>query len=154
MINITKLIISILVVEAIGLLGGIFNVKSIPKWYSKLRKPRFNPPARIFGPVWTILYLMMGISFYLIWTSDKSIYLASIIFAIQLIFNFAWSGIFFGAHKPGLAFIEIIFLWLSIIATIVMFYPISQLASYLLVPYLLWVSFASVLNFAIYWLNK
>lgn len=152
--GIIKLLISIVICQLAGILGSVFNIKSIPKWYSKLKKPFFNPPNYIFGPVWTLLYLLIGISLYLIWISNKPILFAIIIFSIQLILNILWSAIFFGAKKPALAFIELIFLWLSILATIIIFYPISALASYLLIPYILWVSFAGVLNFFLWKLNK
>jgi tryptophan-rich sensory protein len=138
----------------IGFLGSLFNIKSIPNWYSKQKKPRFNPPNWIFGPVWTLLYTLMGISLYLVLISEKVNTLAIVIFSIQLFLNLIWTGIFFGMRKPFLAFMEIILLWISIIINIFVFYGISKTASYLLIPYLLWVSFASILNFSIWKLNK
>lgn len=152
--DVIKLVISIIICQAAGLLGSVFNIKSIPGWYSKLKKPSFNPPNWIFGPVWTFLYLLMGISLYLILVSQKDTPLAIIIFSIQLFLNIAWSAIFFGMKKPFFAFLEIILLWISILASIIIFYEISDISSYLLIPYLLWVSFASLLNFSIWKLNK
>jgi len=152
--DIIALIVCIVICQAAGLLGSIFNFKSIPRWYSKLKKPAFNPPNWIFGPVWTLLYLLMGVSFYLVWTSGKEIGAAIIIFSIQLVLNILWSALFFGMKKPFIAFIEIILLWISILASIVLFIDISNTASYLLIPYLLWVSFAAILNFSIWKLNK
>lgn len=152
--EIAKLIICILICQIIGFLGSLFNVKSIPGWYSKQKKPSFNPPSWIFGPVWTMLYLLMGISLYLVLISGKLTNLAIIIFSIQLFLNLIWTGIFFGMKKPLFAFIEIILLWASILINILVFYEISRTASYLLIPYLLWVSFAAVLNFSIWWLNR
>jgi len=152
--DIIKLILSIVICQFAGILGSLFNIKSIPKWYSKIKKPRFNTPNKIFGPVWTLLYLLMGISLYLILTSGKDITLPIIIFSIQLVLNIVWSFLFFGLRKPFFAFLEIIILWLSILATIIIFYAISKPAAYLLIPYLLWVSFASLLNYSLWKLNK
>ena len=156
-IDFTKLIISIVACEFAGIIGGIFTSRSIPTWYKKLKKPSFNPPNWIFGPVWTTLYLLMGISLYIIWnsgTNDPIKIIAMALFGVQLILNVIWSILFFGMRKPSYAFIEIIFMWIAILATIIIFYPISSLAAILLVPYLLWVSFASILNYYIWKLNK
>jgi translocator protein len=154
-IDILKLIISIVICQLAGLVGSIFNFKAIPRWYSKLKKPAFNPPNWIFGPVWTILYLLMGISMYLVWNAGFSLFSTPlIIFGLQLLLNISWSALFFGAKKPAMAFVEILFLWMSILYLIFIFYPISQLASYLLIPYLLWVGFASLLNWKLWTLNK
>lgn len=152
--NIISLIICIAICEVAGFIGSLFNFKSIPGWYAKQKKPKFNPPNWIFGPVWTLLYLLMGISLYLVLISGKEITLPLIIFSIQLILNIAWSAIFFGMKKPSIAFIEIIFLWVSILLNILFFYNISKISSYLLIPYILWVSFAAILNFSIWYLNK
>jgi tryptophan-rich sensory protein len=151
----TKLAVSIVLCLLAGGIGSIFTAKSIPTWYKDLKKPSFNPPNWIFGPVWTTLYILMGISAYLVWTSgwNSAVKVALAVFAVQLILNTAWSIIFFGLQNPFVAFVEIIFMWLAIFATIVLFYRISPTAAYLLVPYLLWVSFASALNFAIWRLN-
>ncbi len=150
--NIWKLIISILLPFLVSVIGGLFTVSSVSTWYVTLIKPSFNPPNWIFGPVWTILYLMMGISLYLVWIKkyDKS---AFILFGIQLVLNALWSILFFGIKSPLYAFIEIIFLWVAILLTIIYFYKINKTSAYLLIPYILWVSFASVLNLAILILN-
>lgn len=154
-IDILKLILSIILCELAGIIGSLFNIRSIPNWYKKLKKPGFNPPNWIFGPVWTILFLLMGISLYLVWNTGISLLsFPMIIFFLQLILNIIWSGIFFGLKKPFFAFLEIILLWFFILATIISFFTISPIASYLLIPYILWVSFASLLNFYIWRLNR
>lgn len=151
-----KLFISIFICLIIGGVSGYFTVNEIPTWYATLNKPSFNPPNWIFSPVWTTLYILMGISFWLIWKSNGKEGIknrAMLYFAIQIILNFFWSIIFFSFHQPGIAFIEIVLMWLFILFSIISFYPISKIASYLLVPYICWVSFASVLNFFIWRLN-
>lgn len=150
-----KLIASIIICQLAGLIGAVFTTPSISGWYAGLNKPFFNPPNWLFGPVWTLLYLLMGISLYLVWNQKKGVKTktALIIFAIQLGLNVLWSVIFFGLHSPLVAFLEIIVLWLFIILTIIKFFPISKISAYLLIPYLLWVSFASFLNFFIAKLN-
>lgn len=149
------LILAILLCEGAGILGSFFTVSSISTWYATLTKPSFSPPNYIFGPVWTILYALMGISLYLVWTSkNKSKQQAVNLFLIQLGLNAIWSIIFFGLKNPGLAFIEIIALWVAIFLTIRTFQKVSKIASYLLYPYLVWVSFASVLNLSILILNR
>lgn len=154
--NFSKLILSIIGCELIGILGSIFTFSSIPTWYATLNKPSFSPPNWIFGPVWTLLYFLMGVSFYLIFKqglNKKKVKIALKYFFIQLTLNFIWSPIFFGLKLPLLALFVIIAMWFSIIITINKFFPISKTASYLLVPYLLWVSFATILNTAIVYLN-
>ena len=151
-----KLLISIVVCLAIGGVSGYFTANEIPTWYATLNKPSFNPPNGIFAPVWSTLYILMAISFWLIWksnTESSTKNRAMTFFVIQLILNFFWSIIFFSLHQLGFALVEIILMWMFILFSIVSFYPISKIASYLLIPYLLWVSFASVLNFAIWKLN-
>ncbi|HZJ41007.1 MAG TPA: TspO/MBR family protein [Candidatus Saccharimonadales bacterium] len=153
--NPAKLIIAILVSEAAGGIGAIFTTAAIPTWYATLSKPALNPPNWVFAPVWTSLFILMGIAAFLIWkqgTDNPKVIEALKIFLSQLTLNALWSFIFFGLHNPGLAFLEIIFLWLAILATILSFYKISRAAAYLLIPYILWVSFAAYLNFAIWWL--
>ncbi|MFP4403398.1 MAG: TspO/MBR family protein [Nanoarchaeota archaeon] len=156
LINIIKLIISIIICQLAGVIGSIFTVNTIATWYETLNKPFFNPPGFIFGPVWIILYFLIGISLYSVWSkkiNTKTKKLAIIIFFIQLILNAMWSIIFFGLKSPFFAFIEIIFLWIFIFLTMFYFNKISKIATYLLIPYLLWVSFALILNFSIYLLN-
>jgi benzodiazapine receptor len=153
-VDIKKLIISIIGVQLAGIIGSVFTSSSITSWYATINKPSFNPPNWIFGPVWTILYLMMGISFYLIWVNyDKKSKNAVIIFGVQLLLNTLWSILFFGLQSPLFAFIEIIILWIAILVTIILFYKVSKKAAILLVPYILWVSFAAVLNFSIWLIN-
>jgi len=131
--------------------GSIFTTPAIPGWYATLQKPSFSPPNFLFAPVWTTLYILMGISLALI--LNKKNKTAIIFFVVQLVLNSLWSILFFGLKSPKLAFVEIIFLWLAILITILKFFKISKLAGWLFVPYLLWVSFASVLNLTIVRLN-
>ena len=159
--NTFKLIIAIIVSELAGIIGAFFTTPSIAGWYATLVKPALNPQAWVFGPVWTTLYALMGIAAFFVWSSyakaseDKKqgIKIALVLFGIQLVLNTLWSIIFFGLHSTGGAFIEIVFLWLAILATIIAFYKISRPAAWLLVPYILWVSFAMYLNYAIWALN-
>ncbi len=154
--NILRFIISIVTCETVGIIGSIFTLSSIQTWYMFLNKPSFNPPNWIFGPVWTVLYALMGVSLYLIWNkglkSNKTKNALKIFF-VQLAFNFLWSIVFFGLHNPLLALIVITFLWASILYTILLFKKISQIAAFLLFPYILWVSFAVLLNLFIVLLN-
>ena len=154
-INYPKLALSILISLSAGAIGSVFTASSIPTWYSTLTKPFFNPPNWIFAPVWTTLYILIGISFYLILVSKSKINKnrAIQIFIIQLILNTLWSIIFFGLKSPEIALLEIFLLWVSILLTIKYFYRISKLSSYLLYPYLAWVSFATILTIAISILN-
>ena len=149
-----KLIISIGVCLAVGFISGFWTSSSISSWYAHLHKPSFNPPNWIFGPVWTLLYILMGVALYLVWNDTASVNVAMTFFIIQLVLNFFWSYLFFSLKNPLIAFIEILFLLLMIIITTIEFYPISNAAAYLLIPYILWVSFASVLNLSILLLNK
>ncbi len=154
--NIIKLIVSILICQLSGLIGSVFTASSISTWYVTLKKPTFNPPNWVFAPVWTILFLLMGISFYIIWNrglEDEKVKSAIIIFSIQLILNIFWSFLFFSLRSPFLAFLEIILLWFVILMNIIQFYNISKTAGFLLLPYILWVSFAATLNFFIFRLN-
>ena len=139
-----------------GLIGSIFTFSAIPTWYVMLNKPSFSPPNWLFGPVWTMLYTLMSISLYRIWTSktkkkEKNEGLA--FFIIQLVLNALWSIIFFGMKQPWLAFVEIMLMWFFIALSIIKFSKIDKFSAYLLIPYLLWVSFASILNFSIWQLN-
>lgn len=147
--------ISIMITVGLGSLGGIFTVAEIPNWYAGLNKPFFNPPNWLFGPVWTLLYILMGISLYLIWklSSSEERTRAIWLFSIQFVLNFFWSIIFFKYHLLGWAFVEIMAMWVFILLTILQFKQLSSWAAYLLMPYLLWVSFATILNASIWWLN-
>jgi tryptophan-rich sensory protein len=151
--EILKLIGAIVICQLAGIIGSVFTVSSVGSWYMTINKPSFNPPSWVFGPVWITLYALMGIALYLVWRSGSRSWLVLGVFGLQLVLNALWSILFFGLQSPGAAFIEIIFLWISIAASIVLFFGISRPAAYLLVPYILWVSFAAVLNFAIWRLN-
>jgi len=154
--KILKLVASILVCQGAGVVGSLFTSPAISGWYATLQKPSFNPPNWIFAPVWTLLFLLMGVSLYLIWSKglgNKKTKTAVFIFGVQLILNIVWSIIFFGLQSPLYAFIEIIILWLAILLTIISFSKISKTAAYLLLPYILWVSFAAILNFSIMIIN-
>jgi translocator protein len=149
------LLFAILICLLAGFIGSIFTMSSIMSWYSRLEKPYFNPPNYVFGPVWTVLYILMGIALYLVWAKkDADKQAANIAFFTQLTLNVIWSILFFGMQSPLFAFLEIILLWTAIVATIVEFYRISKAAAVLMMPYLLWVSFAAVLNISIYLLNR
>jgi tryptophan-rich sensory protein len=155
-IDIIKLVVSIIICQLAGFIGAIFTSRSIPIWYASLKKPSFNPPESLFGPVWTALFLLMGISLFLIWQKGLTydgVKLALILFGVQLILNILWSILFFGLRSPLAGFIEIIILWVLILMTILAFYKISQVAAILLIPYILWVSFAAILNFSLWRLN-
>ena len=151
-----KLAASILLCQLAGVIGSFFTSSSVSTWYLTLKKPFFNPPNWLFGPVWVSLYLLMGVSLYLVWNreirsaqSKKALYL----FGVQLILNVLWSALFFGLRSPLSALIGIVVLWIVILFTIKYFYNVSKAAAYLLIPYILWVSFAMALNFSISWLN-
>ncbi len=150
-------VIAIIICQVVGLMGAVFTSANIPTWYAALSKPFFSPPNFVFAPVWTLLYALMGISLYLIWEKRQALKEQKVIvlglFFGQLFLNFLWSAIFFGLRSPLLGFIEILMLWIVLLVTMIKFYPVSKKASLLLVPYLLWVSFASILNFAIFILN-
>ncbi|MFH0798112.1 MAG: TspO/MBR family protein [Candidatus Woesearchaeota archaeon] len=155
--NYGRLILSILICQAAGWIGAIFTSSSVKLWYPYLAKPFFNPPSWVFGPVWTLLFLLMGVSLYIVWQNgSRSKYYgpAMFVFFAQLVFNIFWSVLFFGLKSPLAAFFEIIMLWSLIWAMIIVFRRISRTASNLQIPYLLWVSFAAVLNFCIYYLNR
>ena len=136
--------------------GGVAGYATLPEiagWHSTLNKPNFNPPNWIFGPIWTLLYILMAISAWLMWQRGGLMQPALGFFAVQLIFNFAWSFIFFRAHLIGWALVDICLLWLAIVATIFSFVQVSAIAAWLLIPYLAWVSFATLLNASIWRLN-
>ena len=150
------LIGSILLCNCAGLLGALATSTGQDSWYATLIKPSFNPPSWLFGPVWTLLYVLMGISLFLVIMEGKkgrNIRIPLILFAVQLILNTLWSFAFFGLESPLYGLLVIIPLWVFIFATIVTFYPIRKAAAWLLVPYIAWVSFATILNYALYSLN-
>ncbi|MBC7411562.1 MAG: tryptophan-rich sensory protein [Bacteroidia bacterium] len=154
-LNFKQLLPCIAIPLAVGAISGIATSTSVTTWFVVLNKPSFNPPNYLFAPVWTTLYILMGVSFYIILQTPKHVWLqrAQLIFGVQLILNFCWSFLFFKFHLVGVAFIEILLIWLSIVTMIVVFTKINKTAALLQVPYLLWVSFASVLNGAIWFLN-
>lgn len=161
--NYKRLSISLILPQLAGIIGSFFTISAIPLWYTTLNKPSFSPPNWVFGPAWILLYILMGISVYLVWNkysqtpneNSKKKYLRTSLqfFWIHLFFNAIWSLIFFGLQNPALAFINIMIIWLMIIILIKRFWKINKWSSYLLIPYLLWVSFASVLNLSIWFLN-
>lgn len=139
-----------------GFAGSFFTRASVSTWFRELRKPAFNPPDWLFGPVWTVLYIMMGVALFLVIREGfktPGVRAAVAVFAVQLVLNITWSALFFGLKSPGAAFAEIVVLWAAIAATIALFKPISTAAAVLLIPYILWVTFAAALNFAIWRLN-
>lgn len=152
-----KLLLCLGITLGVGFAGSRYTAPSIPNWYAGLQKPAFNPPNWVFAPVWTLLYAMMAVAAFLVWRSDihtqwKAV--ALVAFAVQLGLNFLWSLIFFGRHQPFWALIEILALWVMIVVTMVLFFKLSGTASLLLVPYLAWVTFAAVLNYEIWRLNR
>lgn len=151
-----KLLIAIALPVLVGGISGFFTVTGVESWYQTIQKPSWNPPNWVFGPVWTTLYVMMGIALWLVWKEDTSRELkmiAAILFGVQLILNFLWSFVFFRLEQPGFAFLEILFMWIAILATIFAFAQVNKTAAWLLVPYISWVSFAAILNFTIWRLN-
>lgn len=151
-----KLVLSILVCLFAAAIGGLLTAPHVGNWYRALLKPPLNPPSWVFGPVWTVLYVLMGIALYLVWRKiplGKDETRAIAWFFIQLFLNVMWSFCFFYLKNPGLAFFEIVLLWTSIAVTIWMFRRVTLSAGVLLLPYWAWVSFAGYLNFAIWRLN-
>lgn len=154
--NFLKLIIAVVVSEFAGIIGAVFTASAIPTWYATLAKPAKNPPAWVFGPVWTTLYFLMGVAAFLVWRQGlekKEVKTAIGIFGLQLALNALWSIVFFGLRSPALALANIVALWLAILWTMAVFHKISRPAAYLLIPYVAWVSFAMYLNYAILKLN-
>ncbi len=150
-------LVSLLITLAIGFIASLFTRPEIAGWYSILKKPSFNPPPWLFAPVWTALYIMIATAAYLVWKhrSRKPVYIVTrTVYIIQLLLNFSWSIVFFGLHQILGALIVIILMWISIVVNINLFNKYNRVAGWLLCPYLLWVSFAAVLNASIYLLNK
>ena len=151
-----KLVVAILVMQMAGVIGAVFTVPAIPGWYEMLNKPALNPPAWLFGPAWVTLYLLIGIAAWLVWSFDGAREIkrrALTIFGIQWLLNASWSVVFFGLQSPSWALVNIVALWAVIIWMMVAFARVSKWAMYLLIPYILWVSFAMYLNYAIWVLN-
>lgn len=156
--KVTRILIVVVTCLAVGYFSGMITREAITTWYPTLVKPSFNPPNWVFAPVWTLLYAMMGVAAGIIWNqmkTDRTIVKKALqFFAIQLALNAVWSYLFFGLKNPMLALLEIALLWLMIYETYLKFVKINKIAGYLLLPYLAWVSFASVLNASILWLNR
>ena len=155
--HIIKLVISIALCQLAGVIGGLFTSRSVTTWYPTLKKPSFNPPDWVFGPVWISLYFLMGVSAYLVWRkglAEDGVRVALAVFLAQLVLNSAWSVAFFGLRSPLSGVVVIAFLWIAIVATMILFSRVSTAAVILLVPYVVWVSFAAVLNTSIYVLNR
>lgn len=156
-----QLFIAIALSQSAGLLGAVFTASSVSTWYSTLTKPALNPPSWVFGPVWTLLYVLMGVAAFLIWriyttasgAKKRTARTALVLFALQLALNAWWSIIFFGQQQLGGALAEIVCLWVAIVATMYYFNKLSRTAAWLLLPYLLWVSFASYLTYSLWMLN-
>ena len=152
-----RLAISLVLPLLAGFIGSFFTASAIQSgWYAELAKPALNPPSWVFAPVWTTLYVLMGIALFLVWRKGldrREVKIALSVFFAQLILNALWSIIFFGLRSPGLALVEIAILWIAIIVAIIAFAKVSKIAAWLLAPYILWVSFALYLNYAIWIFN-
>ena len=151
----TALLVALLVCYAAAAVGGLLGTGSDQNWYADLAKPSWTPPAWVFGPVWMVLYGMMAVAVWLVWLrrSRQPGAAPLVVFAVHLAFNAAWSPLFFGLHRPGMALVDIVLLWLTLAVIMWLFLRRRAVAGLLLVPYLLWVSFAAALNFAIWRLN-
>ena len=154
-IHYIRLIASLIICQLAGFVGAVFTTPAIPGWYAALEKPTINPPNWIFSPVWIFLYLLMGITLYILWQNlpKPEARIALVFFAIQMVLNILWSVIFFGLKLPMVAFLEIIILWVFILLTMIKSSKVSRTSVYLLLPYILWVNFAAVLNFFLWRLN-
>ncbi len=154
-ITILKFIVSLIIPLGLGSVAGMVTSEAIPEWYASLNRPSFSPPSWLFGPVWTAIYILLGISLFLVWKrpsgADRN--RALLVFVVQMVLNFAWTFIFFYFKMLQLALIEIVVLWLSILVMMLWFYKVKPLAAYLNIPYFLWVSFATVLTAGYYYLN-
>ena len=152
-----KLICSVSLCLMTGFVGSFSTMNSVKTWYAELSRPSFTPPDWTFGVVWPILYVMMGISVFMIWNrglDKRKVKVALGLFVLQLVLNGLWTPIFFGLHMIALALIEIVLLWIAILLTILVFWRISKAATFFLFPYILWVSFAAILNTALWYLNR
>ncbi|MFA5294607.1 MAG: TspO/MBR family protein [Methanoregulaceae archaeon] len=154
--SLLTLVGAIVLCNLAGLLGSLVTITGSGSWYESLVKPAFNPPSWVFAPAWTTLYILMGIALFLVIMEGRKgsdVRIPLVLFGIQLVLNAIWSFAFFGLESPLAGVIVILLLWVFIAATMVTFYPVRKLATVLLIPYILWVSFASVLNYSIYILN-
>ena len=154
--DLTALVVCLALCYGAAAIGGFFTAGAVRDWYPTLAKPAWNPPAWVFGPVWTILYGMMAVAAWLIWRQRREgpVTMPIVLFAVQLLLNAVWSPLFFGLHRLDIAFVDIVLLWLALAATLWLFLKRRRAAGWLLLPYLLWVSFAAALNFAIWRLNS
>jgi len=153
---IIRLIAAIVLCVLLGSIGALVTETGPGSWYQSLEKPFFSPPNWLFAPMWTSLFILMGISLFLVWNTGlqhRDVQIAIGVFGIQFFFNLIWSFLFFGLQSPILGLLDIVLLWFMIIGTIIVFYPVKKKAAYLLVPYLIWVSCATILNYSIYILN-
>jgi len=153
----SKLVCSVSVCLLTGFLGSFFTMDSVATWYADLSRPSFTPPDWTFGLVWPILYVLMGISAFLIWNrglNKRQVKVAIVLFLLQLVLNGLWTPIFFGLHMIAFALVEIVLLWVAILLTILAFWRISKTSTFFLFPYIIWVSFAVVLNTAFWYLNR
>ena len=144
---------SVVVCEAAGVAGSVFTISAIPSWYADLQKPWFTPPNWLFAPVWLTLYFLMGATLYLLWGKRPQSKVALAAFGVQLVLNVAWSAVFFGAHELFYGFVIISALWLAILVTVALSYRVSRAAVALLIPYILWVTIASALNYFVWVVN-
>jgi translocator protein len=154
--NILKLLGSFVVVLAAGGIGSLATMRAIPTWYQGLKKPPFNPPEWLFGPAWTVLYLLMAVAAFLVWKqgfNSAGVKLALALFLVQLVLNALWSVFFFGLRSPLAGLVDIVLLWFAILGTIILFFRVSIPGGILLLPYIAWVTFAAILNAAILRLN-
>ena len=151
-----KLVASLLLPLGVGGIAGMYTTEAIPGWYASLVQPSFNPPNWVFGPVWTTLYIIMGISLFLIWKlpASKERNQAILVFMVQLFLNFCWSFFFFHFKMIGIALVDIVALWIMILVMLIRFYKLKPISAYINIPYLLWVTFATALNGAYFFLNR
>ncbi len=154
--DVFKLLVSVVVCQLAGVIGSVFTAPAIPGWYATLAKPSFTPPNWIFGPAWITLYALMGVSAFMVWRegwNKREVRMALGVFVVQLILNALWSVMFFGLRSPLAGFLVIVLLWVLIALTMAFFRKVSLAAALLLLPYILWVGYASVLNYSIWRLN-
>jgi benzodiazapine receptor len=154
--DIVKLVVSIVACQCAGLIGSVFTTPNIPTWYAALEKPFFTPPNWLFAPAWITLYVLMAVAAFLVWRKglgEEGVRCALTVFLVQLVLNALWSVVFFGLHSPFWGMVVILALWVAILVTIIKFFRLSVAAGSLMLPYILWVSFASALNIAIWVLN-
>jgi benzodiazapine receptor len=152
-----KVIISLAVTFSAPVIASLVTDPASSDWYANLDKPSFNPPGWVFGPVWTVLYILMAVAAALVWhrgLAGSKVRIALALYLLQLFLNALWTPLFFGLQMPHLAFIDIVMLWAAIILTILAFLRVSKYAALLMLPYLAWTTFAAVLNFSLWYLNR